>query len=147
LSQYARRNIDCGITPERLFMLMSQKLKSYMLAIITSTAYFLKIHVRLGAYLLAVELTLVLLLERLFMMLSPQLTTPPLLVMLNVRNLYRSSPHRGLYGFSGRLQTLGLTWSGTACNRRGTWSCEYGIENKTGNISSVMFKLLFLFQQ
>jgi hypothetical protein len=56
----------------------------------------------------------VLLLERLFMMLSPQLTTPPLLVMLNVRNLYRSSPHLGLYGFSGRLHTLGLIWSGTA---------------------------------
>lgn len=35
-------------------------------------------------YLLAVELTLVLDLERLLMMESPQLTTPPLFVMLNV---------------------------------------------------------------
>jgi uncharacterized protein YjeT (DUF2065 family) len=42
---------------------------------------------QLTSYLLAVELTLVLLLERLLMMLSPQLTTPPLFVMLKVRSL------------------------------------------------------------
>lgn len=102
LSQHTRSKNDCSLTPGRLLMLASRKLKSYLLA---------------------VELTLVLLLERLFMMLSPQLTTPPLLVMLNVRNLYRSSPHRGLYGFSGRLQTLGLMWSGTVCNRKGTHGC------------------------
>jgi hypothetical protein len=73
----------------------------------------------LNPYLLAVELTLVLLLDRLFMMLSPQLTTPPLFVMLNVRNLYSSSTsQRGLYDFSGRLKTLGLMWSGTASNRK-----------------------------
>jgi hypothetical protein len=42
---------------------------------------------RRSSYLLAVELTLVLLLDLLLMMLSPQLTTPPLFVMLKVRNL------------------------------------------------------------
>jgi hypothetical protein len=64
-------------------MLVSQKLKYYLLAVIS----FLMKYACVSSYLLAVELTLVLLLERLFMMLSPQLTTPPLLVMLNVRNL------------------------------------------------------------
>lgn len=63
-------------------------------------------------YLLAVELTLVFDLERLLIIESPQLTTP-LLVMLNVRKRYRSSLSLGLYGFSGREQTLGLMWSGT----------------------------------
>jgi hypothetical protein len=47
------------------------------------------------------------------MMLSPQFTTPPLLVILNVRSRYNSSPDLGLYGFSGRLHTRGLIWSGT----------------------------------
>jgi hypothetical protein len=87
LSQHTRSKIDCGITPERLFILVYRKLKLYLLADIISTASLLMKYARLRAYLLAVELTLVLLLERLFMMLSPQLTTPPLLVILNVRNL------------------------------------------------------------
>jgi len=60
-------------------------------------------------HLLVVELTLVLLLDLLFIILSPQFTTPPLLVILKVRSRYNSSPDLGLYGFSGRLQTRGLT--------------------------------------
>lgn len=58
--------------------------------------------------LLLVELTLVLLRDRRDMMESPQLTTVPLL-MLNVRNRYRSSLWRGLYGRSGSEQTRGRT--------------------------------------
>lgn len=60
-------------------------------------------------HLLVVELTLVLLLDLRFIILSPQFTTPPLLVILNVRSRYNSSPDLGLYGFSGRLHTRGLT--------------------------------------
>jgi uncharacterized protein YjeT (DUF2065 family) len=48
---------------------------------------FVMMSLQFNPYLLAVELTLVLLLESLLMMLSPQLTTPPLFVMLNVRSL------------------------------------------------------------
>lgn len=62
--------------------------------------------------LLFVELTLVLLRDRREMMESPQFTTVPLL-MLNVRNRYRSSLCRGLYGRSGSEQTRGRMWSGT----------------------------------
>lgn len=58
--------------------------------------------------LLFVEFTLVLLRDRREMMESPQFTTVPLL-MLNVRNRYRSSLCRGLYGRSGSEQTRGRT--------------------------------------
>lgn len=61
-------------------------------------------------------LTEVLLLLRLEIIESPRLTTP-LWVMLNARNLYRSSPALGLYAFSGRLCTRGLMWSGTETYR------------------------------
>lgn len=63
-------------------------------------------------YRLVVELTLVLLRERREIIESPQLTTVPLLIE-NVRNRYRSSLWRGLYGRSGNEQTRGRWWSGT----------------------------------
>lgn len=66
------------------------------------------------ADLLLVELTDVLERLRRLQMESPQLTTPPLLVMLKVRSRYRSSDARGLYGFSGSEQTRGLE-----CSTRG----------------------------
>lgn len=53
-----------------------------------------------------VELTLVLLLDLRDIIESPQFTTVPLL-MENVRNRYKSSLCRGLYGRSGKEQTRG----------------------------------------
>lgn len=57
-------------------------------------------------YRLVVEFTLVLLLDRLDMIESPQLTTVPLLIE-KVRRRYKSSLWRGLYGRSGSEHTLG----------------------------------------
>lgn len=67
-------------------------------------------------YRLVVELTLVLLRDRLDIIESPQLTTVPLLIE-KVRNRYKSSLWRGLYGRSGNEHTRGRTWSGTATTR------------------------------
>lgn len=67
-------------------------------------------------YLLLVELTDVLDRLRRLQMESPQLTTPPLLVMLNVLSRYRSSEARGLYGFSGSEHTRGRECSTTERN-------------------------------
>ena len=72
-----------------------------------------RIKIPFNPYLLLVELTDVL--ERLLrlQMESPQLTTPPLVVMLKVRRRYRSSDTRGLYGFSGSEHTRGRECSTT----------------------------------
>lgn len=64
--------------------------------------------INIETYLLVVELTLVFDFDRRLIIESPQLTTPPLFVMLNVRNRYKSSLNLGLYAFSGSEHTLGL---------------------------------------